>query len=88
MYPKSVVFIPVSLIYNEHMVVTGEFVSPFKITQIIHNNKNGQILLDIPHQHNGAAGRATLLWRDHVTLQPGCTSRINKVQLLGPFPGE
>ena len=38
----------------------------------------------IPHQHDGAAGRATLLWRDHVTLQPGCTSRINKVHLLGP----
>ena len=31
------------------------------------------ILLYIPHQHDGAAGRATLLWRDHVTLQPGCT---------------
>ena len=41
-------------------------------------------IIFIPHQHDGAAGRATLLWRDYVTLQPGCTSTINEALLLGP----
>ena len=34
--------------------------------------------VNIPHQQDGAAERAMLLRRDHVTLQPGCTARINE----------